>query len=180
MDTKRSGAILAKFQGRDFVARRKVQRYERDFPVSPAELFPLLCPTLEADWIPGWSADLVYTTTGYAEPDCVFKTDGDNPVGAGTWIIHDHVPDERLEVVMVAPELVLNLRVALSPTVDGGTQGRWTLTTTSLTPKTNELVEEMPDRDPRFAALLDGLEHYLATGRMAVAPPGGRSVAAPA
>lgn len=169
MDTSRSDSIVNRYRGRDFVAGRKVQNYERDFAASPGELFPLLCPTLEADWIPGWTCDLVFTTTGYAEPDCVFTTGDDNPLAAGTWAIYEHEPERSLGVIMISKEMVLNLQVAVSPRRDGGTHGRWTLTTTALTPEMNERVAAMPDRDPRFQALLDGLDHYLTTGRMRAA-----------
>jgi hypothetical protein len=129
-------------------------------------LFPLLCPSREADWIPGWACDLVYTTTGYVQPDCIFTTGDSNPFGAGTWIIYDHEPNERLELVKTSGDLVLQMRIAVSPASGGGTRGRWTLTMTGLTPKGNTAVEAMPDQDPHFIALLDCLDHYLNMGEM--------------
>jgi hypothetical protein len=166
MDTTRSAGLLARHQEEGFAGRRKMQEYERIFTASPEELFPLLCPTREADWIPGWTCDLVYTTTGYAERDCIFTTGEDNPFGAGTWVIHDHEPDGRMAIVKTSEDLVLQMRIAVSPAA-GKTRGRWTLTMTGLTPRGNALVDTLPDQDPRFLALLDALEHYLVHGRMA-------------
>jgi hypothetical protein len=167
MDTTRSDRLVARYRDRGFAARRKVQHYERVFAASPGELFPLLCPAREADWIPGWTSDLVYTTTGYVQSDCIFTTNADNPFGAGTWVIYAHVPDERLELVKASKDLVLQMRIAISAEPGGGSRGRWVLTVTSLTEEGVAMVEAMPDQDPRFLALLDGLEHYLETGRLA-------------
>jgi hypothetical protein len=166
MNTTRSDELIVRFEEREFTALRKVQQYDRLFVAGPEKLFPLLCPTREADWIPGWTCDLVYTTTGYVQSDCIFKTGDDNPFGAGTWIIYDHEPGERLELVKTSGDLVLQMRIAVSPAPEGGTRGRWTLTMTGLTPRGNAAVEAMPDQDPRFTVLLDCLDHYLNTGEM--------------
>ena len=166
MNTTRSDALVKRFRKREFTALRKVQEYERLFAASPEKLFPLLCPARETDWIPGWTCDLVYTTTGYVQPDCVFTTGADNPFGAGTWVIYDHEMGERLQLVMTSDDLVLQMRIAVSPASGGDSRGRWTLTTTGLTPKGNTVIEALPDQDPRFIALLDCLEHYLNTGEM--------------
>jgi hypothetical protein len=166
MDTTRSDELVARYRKKGPSAKRKVQRYERDFSASPAELFPLLCPAREADWIPGWTSDLIYTTSGYVEPDCVFTTDTDNPLGEGIWVIYTHVPNECLELVRTSRDLVLQMRITISAAPRGGTRGRWTLTATSLTPQGSALVEAMPDQEPGFLSLLDGLDHYLGTGRL--------------
>jgi hypothetical protein len=168
MDTTRSDELVARYRKKDFSGKRKVQCYERVFTASPAELFPLLCPAREADWIPGWTSDLVYTTTGYVQPDCIFTTDTDNPLGEGTWVIYAHVPNECLELVKISSDLVLQMRIAISSGPGGGTRGRWALTATSLTPQGGEVVDAMPDQDPAFLALLDALDHYLMTGRLDV------------
>jgi hypothetical protein len=166
MNTTRSDALIARFEKQEFTALRKVQEYDRLFEAEPEKLFPLLCPAREADWIPGWTCDLIYTTTGYVQPDCIFKTGSDNPFGAGTWVIYDHEPDKRLQLVMTSADMVLQMRIAVSPAPGGGTHGRWTLTMTGLTPEGNSAIEALPDQDPHFIALLDCLDHYLKTGEM--------------
>ena len=42
---------------------------------SPEKIFPLLCPTCEYDWIDTWKCRMIYSDSGHAELDCVFKTD---------------------------------------------------------------------------------------------------------
>ena len=56
-----------------------------------ASVFPLLCPVREADWIDGWHPLAVYSTSGVAEPDCVFVTDAE-PHDA-VWYITRHEPE---------------------------------------------------------------------------------------
>jgi hypothetical protein len=166
MNTTRSKRILARHQARSYIAARTVREYERVFTASPEELFGLLCPTREADWIPGWTCDLVYSTTGYAEPDCIFTTGADNPFGPGTWVMHTLVPGERLEIVKTSADLVLQIRITVSPVGEGRCRGHWRLCGTGLSPLGNEIVSGMADQDGRFVGLLGALEHYLVTGSM--------------
>ena len=46
--------------------------YVQKLVASPAEVFPLLCPVREADWLDGWDPLEVWSRSGVAEPDCVF------------------------------------------------------------------------------------------------------------
>ena len=39
---------------------------------SPEQVFPLLCPTREYDWIETWQCELIYSDSGFAEPGCIF------------------------------------------------------------------------------------------------------------
>src|SRR5262245_10938344 len=38
----------------------------------PADVFPLLCPVREREWIDGWDADVLHAESGHAELGCVF------------------------------------------------------------------------------------------------------------
>ena len=50
----------------------------------PERVFPLLCPVREHEWIPAWKAEMVHSKSGFAELDCVFRTN--NPLeGNRTW-----------------------------------------------------------------------------------------------
>jgi hypothetical protein len=161
MDRKRSDTVVAEYRGRDRRAGRRVFRYRRVFHASPEAVFPLLCPTREYDWIPGWACELVFTETGYAEEDCVFRTNDGNPFGSGTWVMTRLVPDEALDIVKVSPETVLEMKITLTRNPDGTTTGEWTLILTGLTEAGDRRIAGMPEADPRFEALLAGLGRYL-------------------
>ena len=118
MNTDRSDALLERFRQRTFKAVRKVIEMRERFPATPDEVFIQLCPTREADWIPGWDAELVYTESGYAEEHCVFRTDETCVSGPGVWVMSHVEPPWRLEIVHFLPSMVVNLsnsvRVSLS------------------------------------------------------------------
>jgi hypothetical protein len=38
------------------------------------EVFPLLCPVRERDWIDGWDCKMIYSISGLIEKNCVFIT----------------------------------------------------------------------------------------------------------
>lgn len=57
---------------------------------TPEEVFPLLCPVREADWIQGWDPIVVVSETGIAEADCVFTTAA-APTDS-VWYITRHEP----------------------------------------------------------------------------------------
>ncbi|HET7731794.1 MAG TPA: hypothetical protein VFK48_17360, partial [Usitatibacter sp.] len=57
------------------VAPNRVSRsYTQKLCGEPGQVFPLLCPVREADWIEGWDPGIVITASGVAERDCVFTT----------------------------------------------------------------------------------------------------------
>ena len=66
MDTTRSDRIVQRFRQLSRRPARRVQEHERVLAASAGEVFPLLCPAREADWIPGWDSDIVHSGTGYA------------------------------------------------------------------------------------------------------------------
>ena len=38
------------------------------------DIFPLLCPKREEEWIPGWECDVIYSNSGYNEENAIFRT----------------------------------------------------------------------------------------------------------
>jgi hypothetical protein len=38
------------------------------------EVFPLLCPKREEEWIPGWECETIWSKSGYNEEGAIFKT----------------------------------------------------------------------------------------------------------
>lgn len=42
------------------------------------EVFPLLCPVREKDWLDGWEYRMIYSKSGLIEQDCVFLTPNKN------------------------------------------------------------------------------------------------------
>ena len=55
---------------------RVSRSYTQHLGAPPTEVFPLLCPVREAEWVKDWRPRLVLSDSGFAEPDCVFITPG--------------------------------------------------------------------------------------------------------
>jgi hypothetical protein len=84
---------------------RVARQYTQTIAATPDQVFPLLCPVREADYLPGWKYCLVYSQSGLAELGCVFTTP--NESGAETtWIITEHQPSSRVGFVRVRPEML--------------------------------------------------------------------------
>jgi hypothetical protein len=71
--------------------RRAERTYTQHLIAGPGTVFPLLCPVREADWIDGWDPLQVFTSSGHAEPDCVFTTRAE-PIDA-VWYVTRYEPD---------------------------------------------------------------------------------------
>lgn len=80
----------------------------------PEEVFPLLCPVREVDWVADWSPDIVLSDSGFAEIDCIFTTIDD--FREAIWIITEHdLAAGRVEMVKVVPGFaVTRLRIRLA------------------------------------------------------------------
>lgn len=165
MNTSRSTKMVQEFLATRQPFKRKVQTYRKQFSAGPETVFPQLCPTREADWIDGWVADLIYTTNGYAEPDCIFTTPESNVLGAGLWVFTRLEPNKILELLVLhANSIVEHVRIELIDNGDGACEGIWTLKFTAISEEGNNVIEAMPDKDPEFDVVLDGLEHFLKMG----------------
>ena len=95
------------------VGRTLVREHVHRIDGTPAEVFPLLCPVREVDWIDGWAeaCTLVQTASGVAEEGCVFLT-ADHGRPDVTWVCTRHEPDHLVEYVRVWPgEEVVTLTV---------------------------------------------------------------------
>jgi len=93
--------------------QRVTRTYTQHLEGGPDKVFPLLCPVREAEWISGWDPALVVTSSGYAEPDCVFTTTEDST--EAVWYITRHEPEDGfVEMIKVTPGLTacrLTIRV---------------------------------------------------------------------
>ena len=73
---------------------RSVRSYTQRIEAPPDVVFPLICPVREAEWLDGWGDgfELIYSASGLAEKNCVFRTYGqDQPEMIWTMSEHDSV-----------------------------------------------------------------------------------------
>ncbi|MCB2223996.1 MAG: SRPBCC family protein [Actinobacteria bacterium] len=147
-------------------SRRATRTWAHRLAAPPSQVFPLLCPVREYDWIEGWECEMVFTDSGVAEDGCVFTRTDDT--GPAVWTVSRYEPDERIEFVIVTPgSHVQRLDIAVEAE-PGGSRVHWRRTITSLDPAGEAAVAALEDGswDAAMAMLERMLAHYCATGEM--------------
>jgi len=171
-----------------FKGHRVAHEYTQTNLASPEKVFPLLCPVREADWIPGWRYELIYSESGVAELGCIFTTqdpvvesekyasrsaanDGGSPVT--TWICTEYDPAGfRIAYVWIKPGLlVTELWIRLGRAENGTTSTHIRFRYTGLSLDGNRVVESY-DRtwfENKMRRWETAINHYLSVGKM-IAP----------
>jgi hypothetical protein len=134
----------------------------------PENVFPLLCPVRESEWIETWQCAMVHTESGRAELDCIFKTAFPSDGPEDVWVVSRYEPPRRIEFVRVNPLRVMHYTIALQPLAPGESEATWTQVLTGLNAEGDRFIQSMDDAafSDRMAALEGMLNHYLKTGAM--------------
>lgn len=118
-----------------------VRSYTQKINAAPEEVFPLLCPVRELEWVPGWNPLVVYTHSGLMEPDCIFLTGEQEP--ESYWITTRH--DRRnmcIELVKVTPGMTIGkISLCLKTNEDQGTDLEATYRYTALSEPGQDFVD---------------------------------------
>lgn len=78
------------------------------------DIFPLLCPVREADWIDGWEYEMIYSKSGFAEQDCVFATPHMDGLKTIWQITHYDRDNYNIGFVRVTPnENIVKITISL-------------------------------------------------------------------
>ena len=96
------------------------------------DIFPLLCPVREYDWIQPWQCEMVYTDSGRAELDCVFKTNFPDDGPEDTWVVSRYEPPKHIEFVRINPIRSIRYSIDVIQQDDGSAQAIWKQVITGL------------------------------------------------
>lgn len=146
-------------------AQRVARTYTQHLIGSPATVFPLLCPVLEADWIDGWDPLLVVSHSGVAERDCAFVTAAlpSNSI----WYITRHEPASGFVEMLKLTPGVTACRISIQlRAVPGGSEADVTYCHTSLGPDGDAFIAAFTE-DYYLTFMRDWerrLNHYLQYG----------------
>lgn len=125
------------------------------------EVFQLLCPMREHDWIPSWQADIIWSESGFGEEGAIFIT------GPETWIITDYVSNKKVYFVRYNPDIVTRLKIDVKEE-NGKIAMIWTQSQTGTTEAGNAKVESATEEG--FSGMVKSLEfmmdYYIETGSM--------------
>lgn len=126
----------------------------------PGRVFPLLCPVREAEWLPGWRAEVVHSRSGLAELGCVFTT-RDEDGRERVWTVSRHEPEAGVIqfVQFLAGLAVIRLDIRVRPE-GGGSRARWSYAVMGLAPGHGDFFAAYADapfqaRMERLRGLLD-------------------------
>jgi len=146
---------------------RATHTYRQSLCASPAKVFPLLCPVREAEWADGWLPELVISSSGVAERDCVFITA--DKLEKTIWYITRHEPErwfvEMLKIL--AGVTACRLEIQLSENGDG-CFADVTYSHTSMGAAGDEFVTKFTADAYKksMQAWEKALNHFLTTGQL--------------
>ncbi len=133
---------------------------------SREQIFPLLCPVRESDWIDGWEYEMIHSKSGYAEQDCVFATPHKDDLKT-IWQITQYDPyNFNLEFVRLTPkENIVKININLESISDTKTRSHISYQYTGLNKNQNRFIKaELPELFLNNMTYWENaLNHYLKT-----------------
>lgn len=118
---------------------RATRTYKQRLHGSPDEVFPLLCPVREAEWIQGWDPILVVSESGVAELDCVFTTTAEP--NDSIWYITRHEPSAGfVEMLKITPSVTACRLTIQVSRAECGSEAMVTYSHTSLGPEGDKFI----------------------------------------
>jgi hypothetical protein len=146
---------------------RVIRTYTQKINGTAAQVFPLLCPVREADWIDGWDPEIVYSNSGAAEQDCIFITSiGDKKT---TWIMNRYEPENNYVEIIRYTENLLVVKLAIKLHESAGkTEAEITFYYNAINKAGEKELEKITEE--YYKAFMkeweDNMNHYLLTGKM--------------
>lgn len=164
MKAHKSNAVVTKWKTEKNPFLRISFTEQRTFQSLPDKIFPLLCPTTELDWLPGWSCELLHSQSGYAELNCLFKTRffGMDEI----FICTRYEKNLAIDYLRMSEHISGKLDIKLLDHCDGQTTGVWLITLSALDETGNEMLKDTSGAHDQFGKAIDALEYYLINGEI--------------
>jgi hypothetical protein len=167
------GVSMNRMANSDFKAKRVTRSYRQTINAAPSEVFPLLCPVREAEWLDGWDYSLIYSESGFAEEGCVFisRHEGEKDT---IWLITRRDDKAReIEFARITPESrVAKLDISVKDAGNDTSDVLITYTFTALCEEGNKFIENLTEK--KFSKSMrfweKSMNHFLETGKKLKAP----------
>ena len=153
----------------DFVGIQKTLKFTQENTGSINEVFPLLCPVREGDWLDGWEYRMIHSSSGLIERDCVFATPHHGKMET-VW----HVPqydtvNYKIEFLIFTPaENVVKINIQLEKINEHLTKTHISYQYTALSEEQNSFIET--ELEKSFVESMrwweKSINYYLKTGKM--------------
>jgi len=129
-----------------FRAKRLTRTYRQTIDATPEEVFPLLCPVREAEWLDGWQYNMIYSESGLVEEGTVFSTPSDGEEDT-VWIVTKH-DFKKYEVgfARVTPKSrTCILKIAAKSKDESSSYVDISYTYTAITPVGNDFIDHFTE-----------------------------------
>jgi hypothetical protein len=124
------------------------------------EVFPLLCPKREEEWIPGWECDTIWSNNGYNEEGAIFRTT--KPYGTELYwtTLQYDIKNKIVDFLITAPRLFMfRFKIELDMNGDGFLTITFTQVFTSISKEGNALLKLYKSDD--YEGRLKNLEEFM-------------------
>jgi len=138
----------------------RIERKARiDVSATAEELFPLLCPVREYEWIPGWACEMIWSESGFAELDAAFTTRV-GLFGKSLWTCVVYEPPRRIEYLRTEGSTVA-IRLALGLSENAGrTALDWSMRCTAAGPRSARRLRRRLSEE-KFGAMIEARSREL-------------------
>jgi hypothetical protein len=151
----------------EFHSKRVTHEYTQSNCAPRENVFPLLCPVRESEWVPEWQYRLIYSQSGFAEPGCVFTTPNEDG-SQTTWLVTEYDPAAyTIAFAWVNPGCVAaQIGIRLESKSPQETTARICYTYTALSEQGNKEVERYDHAWflHKMQSWETAINHYLRTG----------------
>lgn len=148
-------------------AIRKTFHFEQINTGTPEQVFPLLCPVREKDWLDGWEYEMIFSKSGVVEQDCVFSTPHHGELKTIWYVTHHNKNNHIVEFIRTTPdESVVKINIQLSAIDESKTKAHITYQYLGLNEVQNQHIENQLEKE--FTAAMywwqKAINHFLTTG----------------
>jgi len=152
----------------NFISKRTIKNYVQNLNAAPDKIFPLLCPIMEYKWIQPWKCEMIFSQSGYAEDNCVFRTDFPDDIEPENWIVSQYEKDKTIQFIRFNNSIVIRYNITLVDNGDSTTDAVIEQIITGLNEKGNKYIDSYKDElyIEEVSTLERMLNHYLNTGKM--------------
>ena len=130
--------------------RQRTLKHTQNIKGDPQEIFPLLCPNRETEWLDGWKYVMIHSKSGYAEENCVFTTPmhGEQET---YWVVSRYEPSEFIIefVRFTIPDQIVKISIRVHEKVGEYTPVDIAYTYTALNQRQNGYIEKQLQDDFR-------------------------------
>ena len=151
----------------EFKARRMTRTYCQTINALPEEVFPLLSPVREAEWLDGWQYTMIYSESGLVEEGSVFTTPHAGEADT-VWVVTKHDAKRReVEFTRFTHESrTCVLRIAVRPRDQSSSYVDISYTYTGISPSGNDFINDLIEESFVEDMVLwqDSVNHFLKTG----------------